>query len=83
MLIRTPITVGIFRERVANILHNEFGMSEVFAPGRVAQSVGLLTHKSGVPGSVPGLATYFCFSFRFFKKSSCQVLAKVCARSTG
>ena len=23
------------------------------------------------------------FSFRFFKKGSCQLLAKVCARSTG
>ena len=34
-------------------------------------------------GSIPGLATYFCFSFRFFKKGSCQLLAKVCARSTG
>ena len=52
-------------------------------PGRVAQSVGHLTHKSGVLGSIPGLATYFRFSFRFFKKGSCQLLAKVCARSTG
>ena len=52
-------------------------------PGRVAQSVGLLTRMSGVPGSIPGLATYFRFSFRFFKKGSCQLLAKVCARSTG
>ena len=52
-------------------------------PGRVAQSVGNLTRKSGVPGSIPGLATYFRFSFRFFKKGSCQLLAKVCARSTG
>ena len=42
-------------------------------PGRVAQSVGHLT----------GLATYFRFSFPFFKKGSCQLLAKVCARSTG
>ena len=35
--------------------------------------------------SIPGLATYFRFSFRFFKKGSCQLqlLAKVCARSTG
>ena len=41
------------------------------------------THKSGVLGSIPGLATYFRFSFRFFKKDSCQLLAKVCARSTG
>ena len=53
------------------------------SPGRVAQSVGHLTRKSGVLGSIPSLATYFHFSFRFFKKGSCQLLAKVCARSTG
>ena len=52
-------------------------------PDRVAQSVGHLTRMSGVLGSIPGLATYFRFSFRFFKKGSCQLLAKVCARSTG
>ena len=52
-------------------------------PGRVPQSVGHLTRKAGVLGSIPGLATYFRFSFRFFKKGSCQLLAKVCARSTG
>ena len=46
-------------------------------PGRVAQSVGHLTRQSGVLGSIPGPATYFCFSFRFFKKGSCQLLAKV------
>ena len=38
---------------------------------------------SRVLGSIPGLATYFRFSFRFFKKDSCQLLAKACARSTG
>ena len=54
-----------------------------YAPGRVAQSVGHLTRKSGVLGSIPGLATYFRFSFRFFMKGSCQLLAKVCTRSTG
>ena len=37
-------------------------------PGPVSQSVGHLTRKSGVLGSIPGLATYFLFSFRFFKK---------------
>ena len=52
-------------------------------PGRVAQAVGHMTRKSGVLGSIPGLATYFRFSFRFFKKGSCQLWAKVCARSTG
>ena len=54
-----------------------------YSPGRVAQSVGHMTRKSGVLGSIPGLATYFRFSFRFFKKGSCQLLANVCARSTG
>ena len=52
-------------------------------PGLLAQSVGHLTYKSEVPSSIPGLATYFRFSFHFFKKDSCQLLAKVCARSTG
>ena len=47
------------------------------------QSVGHLTHKSGVLGSIPGLATYFHFSFRWFERGSCQLLAKICARSTG
>ena len=42
---------------------------KVFLPGRVAESVGHLTRKSGVLGSIPGLATYFRFSFRFFKKA--------------
>ena len=56
---------------------------QMVGPGRVAQSVGHLTRKSGVLGSIPGRATYFRFSFRFFKKGSCQLLAKVCARSTG
>ena len=44
--------------------------------GCVAQSIGHLTHKSGVLGSIPCLATYFRLSFRFFKKGSCQLLAK-------
>ena len=39
--------------------------------------------RSGVQGSIPGLAIYFRFSFCFFKKGSCQLLAKVFARSTG
>ena len=33
-------------------------------PGRIAQSVGHLPRKSEVLGSIPGLATYFRFSFR-------------------
>ena len=53
--------------------------SKTDRPGRVAHSVGHLTRKSGVLRSMPGLSTYFRFSFRFFKKGSCQLLAKVCA----
>ena len=55
----------------------------VCRPDRVAQSVGHMTRKSEVLGSIPGLATYFRFSFRWFKRGSCQLLVKVYARSTG
>ena len=37
-------------------------------PGRVAQSVGHLTRKSEVLGSIPSLATYVRFSFSWFKR---------------
>ena len=67
--------ISYILNKISDIIHK--------MPGRVAQSVGHLTRKSGVLGSIPGLATYFRFSFRFFKKGSCQLLAKVCARSTG
>ena len=66
-----PITVKILK----------IGTPEIITI--IVLPVGHLTHKSGVLGSIPGLATYFRFSFRFFKKGSCQLLAKVCARSTG
>ena len=65
-----------------NNIKNEWTASSLQL-GRVAQSVGHLTRKSVVLGSIPGLATYFRFSFRFFKKGSRQLLAKVCAQSTG
>ena len=79
-------TSGVGIRHIANgapILSESHYCFNNMQPGRVAQSVGHLTHKSGVLGSIPGLATYFRFSFRFFKKASCQLLAKVCARSTG
>ena len=41
--------------------------------GRVAQSVGHLTRKSRVLGSIPSLATYFRFSFRFFQEGQLSV----------
>ena len=37
------------------------------------QSVGHLTRKSGVLGLIPGLATYFCFSFPFFHEGQLSV----------
>ena len=67
--------ISYILNKISDIIHK--------IPGRVAQSVGHLTRKSGVLGSIPVLATYFRFSFRFFKKGSCQLLAKVCAGSTG
>ena len=80
-----PLTYesGALPTALRKIFEHFFYVFLWFEPGRVAQSVGHLTRKSGVLGSIPGLATYFRFSFRFFKKGSCQLLAKVCARSTG
>ena len=72
-----------FFRRKAPCFHPGPSCSKHCSPGRVVQSVEHLTRKSGVLGLIPGLATYFRFSFRFFKKGSCQLLAKVCARSTG
>ena len=88
----TPLQVPVIIYQACMIEHNSnkkctfptFSIHKPMGPpGRVAQSVGHPTRKSGVLGSIPGLATYFRFSFRFFKKGSCQLLAKVCARSTG
>ena len=44
----------------------------LFVSVKVCVRTGYLTHKAGVLGSIPGLATYFRFSFRFFKKGSCE-----------
>ena len=46
-------------------------------PARVAQSVAHLTLEPEVQGSIPGPATYFRTSSRWFKTDSCQLLAKV------
>ena len=77
------LSLFAFEMLFSEILHYCHKCYDFILPGRVAQSVGHLTRKSGVLSSIPGLATYFRFSFRFFKKGSCQLLAKVCARSTG
>ena len=67
-LVLGPVTgtyYSLFQIEISNIPN-----IPTFTPCRVAQSVGHLTRKSGVLGSIPGLATYFRFSFRFFKKGS-------------
>ena len=51
--------------------------------GSIVQLVSHPTREPEVLGSIPGPATYFRFSFRSFKKGSCQLMAKVCAGSTG
>ena len=38
-------------------------------PGRVAQSVGHLTRKSGVLGSIPGVATYLVSPSTFSRRA--------------
>ena len=43
------------------------------SPGRVAQSVGHLTRKSVVLGSIPGLATYFHFILPLFQEGQLSV----------
>ena len=53
------------------------------SPDSVAQSVGHLTHKSEVLGSIPGLATYFPYFFRWFKRGSCQYVHVVLVNRVG
>ena len=53
----------------------------LMVPGREAQSVGHLTRKSEVLGSIPGLATYFRFAFRFFQEEQLSVTGEsVCTK---
>ena len=44
-------------------------LTKIHWPGRVAQSVGHLTRKSGVLGSIPGLATYFVSPSAFSRRA--------------
>ena len=47
---------------IENYLEGNMKISRI-STGLVAQSVGHLTRKSEVLGSIPGLAAYFRFSF--------------------
>ena len=77
MTVRGTVTENLAQSHDITVACNAY--VHFAKPGCVAQLVGHLTRKSGVLGSIPGLATYFRFSFRFLKKGSCQLLAKVCA----
>ena len=72
------MTLDVYRERKTTMQQQQQSNCKLimvlrFPPGRVAQSVGPLTRKSGVLGSIPGLATYFRFSFRFFQEGQLSV----------
>ena len=71
------LSSGTHKIKCANFVAPAFAAGPRSAVGRAS------TRKSEVLGSIPGLATYFRVSFRCFKRGSCQLLAKVFARSTG
>ena len=74
------ITISVLLEGRRTPHMNSQQPLSMLSPGRVARSVGYLTRKSEVLGSIPGLATYFrSFFLRYFKQGSCQLMAKVCA----
>ena len=50
-VLRPEIIIAVMR------IGNMLPLSNIQKPGRVAQSVGHLTRKSGVLGSIPGQAT--------------------------
>ena len=68
-----------FHENMFNVISNgadTISILNITKGHNLVKTVGGVTVTSGP-------ATYFRFSFRFFKKGSCQLLGKVCARSTG
>ena len=66
-LLRSKVHGDMSRSRSAPSLVMTINLKQSL-PGRVAQSVGHLTCKSGVLGSIPGLATYFRFSPSAFSR---------------
>ena len=68
----------IYQLSVVLYFHLQSFMNEAGPRSAISSTIVSL-----ILGSIPSLATYFRFSFHFFKKGSCQLLVKVCARSTG
>ena len=56
------IPVAISQSRATSYVYVLPVMADGIQPGRIAQSVVRLTQEPEVPGSIPSLATYFCFS---------------------
>ena len=74
---QSRLTTGILKELKGNSnsghsLHSSFTLPNSQQPGRVVQP----TQEPEVPSLVSGRATYFRFSFGWFKKCSCQLLVK-------
>ena len=62
----------LYKHRFNHITNSHILTFHLFlclGPGRVAQSVEHLTRKSGVLGSIPGLATYFRSSSAFSRRT--------------
>ena len=68
-------TIGYLRKWNSNLICTIRLITTTARPGCVAQTVEHLTRNSGVLGSIPGLATYFRFSFRLFKKGRRAVVS--------
>ena len=80
----TTLPHNLIKDKLVDLIERTFQREGSLYIAGPRSAIGrALTRKSGVLGSIPGLATYFRFAFCFFKKGSCQLLAKVCARSTG
>ena len=89
-----PCVHSIWRAANERILTN-CPMILHWGPGAVARSEASSLGMQAAPSSIPTSGTFFCgdlvmktflrpFSlFRWFKKSSCQLLEKECALSTG
>ena len=71
---RPDMTLDVYCGRKTTMQQQQTAFHQSFdipclKPGRVAQSVGHLTRKSGVLGSIPGLATYIVSPSAFSRRA--------------
>ena len=69
---RAPVSQYDTMRNYRNWWHGNMWRTNV-QPGRVAQSVGHLTRKSGILGSIPGLAKLLSFLLPLFKEGQLSV----------